>query len=286
MKILFCSDGSQCSINSFLNCTKFIDTALVDVACVIDWSFLPDTMNMDKQNYSNIYESIADSVLNYSANFVKKYNFEVRNKIKLFGSPSDAILDLLEEESYDLVIMGSNGKKGFQKWIGSVSNQVISRTTTPSFVSKKEISGNKILITTDGSNCSHNYIKKFTEIINLKEKNITLLTVKESPEFYPIDATMDRHWFDSIEDEQKAYAINTLNKAKKIFEDLNIEIDNEVILTGNAAQEIIDYCKKENIDLVLLGSRKRSDLSKILLGSISKRVIENIESSALVISCQ
>lgn len=285
MKILFCSDGSQCSLISFENSVKFIDDASVDIICVIDWSFLPDTMGMDKNNFSYIYDNIADSVLNYSAKLVKKYGFEVGSKIKSFGSPSDAILETLEDSEYDLVILGSNGKKGFQKWIGSVSSQVVTRTDVPCFVSKKEVKDENILITTDGSECSIKYIKKFTELINLRNKNITLLTVKESPEFYPVEASMDKNWFDSIESEQRAYAIKTLKTARAIFEGLKIDIKNEVILTGNAAQEIIEYCNKEQVDLILLGSRKRNDLSKILLGSVSKRVIENVECAALVIGC-
>ncbi|MBR1754630.1 universal stress protein [bacterium] len=286
MKILFCSDGSQCSLNSFKNVTKFINSATVDIICVIDWSFLPDTMNMDKDSFSLIYDNIADSVLNYSAKIIKEQNFEVGNKIKSFGSPSDEILETLEQTEYDLVVLGSHGKKGFQKWIGSVSSQVLSKTTIPCFISKTEVQGEKILITTDGSDCSMKYIKKFIDITNLNDKHIILLIVKESPEYYPIDVSADKNWYDSIEAEQRVYATKTLNKAKSLFDNANIEIDDEIILTGNAAHEIIDYCNKEKIDLVLLGSRKRNDLSKILLGSVSKRVIENVGCATLVIGCK
>jgi nucleotide-binding universal stress UspA family protein len=240
---------------------------------------------MEKETFSHIYENIANSVLNYAANLVNEHNFELGEKIKSFGSPSDEIFEELEKKTYDMIILGSHGKKGFQKWIGSVSSQIANKTTTPCFISKKEVNNNEILITTDGSNCSINYIKKFVELVNLENKNITLLTVKESPEYYPVDINTDRNWFDSIEAEQRAYATKTLNKAKSILDNAKIEIKNEVILTGNAAQEIINYCSKEHFDLVLLGSRKRNDLSKILLGSVSKRVIENIDCATLVIGC-
>ena len=286
MKILFCSDGSQCSLNSFENAAKFIKHGEVDIICVIDWSFLPDTMSMEKENYSNIYDNIADSVLNYSASFIKNNGFEVGHKIKSFGSPSDGILEILEQEDYDLVILGTNGKKGFQKWIGSVSSQVVTRTNIPCFISKEKTTGNKILITTDGSDCSMNYIKKFLELVDTKDKSISLLIVKESPEFYPIDVSSDKNWYDSIEAEQRIYATKTLKKAKAVFDGEKIEINDEVILTGNAAQEIIEYYNREKFDLVLLGSRKRTDLSKILLGSVSKRVLENIEKSAMIIGCK
>lgn len=286
MKILFCSDGSECSLNSFKNATSFIKKGTVDIICVIDWSFLPDTMNMDKDSFSHIYDNISESVLNYASKIVKENKFEVGNKIKSFGSPSDEILETMENDSYDLVILGSHGKKGFQKWIGSVSSQVVTRAKIPCFISKDLVKKNNILITTDGSDCSVNYIKKFIELTNLENKNITLLTVKESPEFYPVDISSDKNWYDSIEAEQRTYAVKTLKKAKSVFDNFGIEINDEVILTGNTAQEIIEYCKKQSVDLILLGSRKRNDLSKILLGSVSKRVLENVQSATMIVSCK
>src|SRR5574344_1950979 len=120
MKILFCTDGSECSMASFKNASAFIDRAVVDIICVIDWNFLPSAMSMESAEYSKAYENIADSVLNFAEKEVQKY-FEVSQKIKAIGSASEGILDTLSNDEYDLVILGSQGKKGLQKWLGSVS---------------------------------------------------------------------------------------------------------------------------------------------------------------------
>ncbi len=285
MKILFCTDGSECSIHSFENMSYYVNSAVVDIICVVDWTFLPTSMTMEKQSYTQVYEKIADEVLNFASEIVKKNEFEIGKKIKAFGSPSEEITQTIENDDYDLIVLGSHGKKGFQKWIGSVSRQVVSRTNVPCFVSKNLTKNHKTLITTDGSECSFNYIKYFAKNFDIKDKEISVLNVKESPEYFPVDAAADKNWLEALEKEQKIYAAKSINKVKAILKDKKVEVANEIILTGNPAQEIIDYCRKDKIDLVVMGSRKRNDLSKILLGSVSKRVLENVDCGVLVIGC-
>ncbi len=284
MKILFCTDGSEISMNSLHNAASFIKEAVIDSICVIDWSFLPTSMNIDSESYSKAYENIAESVLNFSENLIKEKGLTAGKKIKSFGSAVEGILEQINEDDYDLILMGSHGKKGIQKWLGSVSRQIISNTTVPVFISRKKTDNKKILFTVDGSEHSFNSVKTACKILNLEDKEITIISVKENPELLPIEATMDRNWLESIEKQQKIHASKAINKAKTILEKCELKIHNEVILTGNPAQKIIEYADKEKIDLVILGARTKTDLSKLLLGSVSKRVIENTNSDILIIS--
>ncbi len=284
MRILFCTDGSEISLNSFHNASLFIKEAIVDVICVIDWSFLPTSMNIETEGYSKAYENIADSVLNFSENLISEKGYTLGAKIKSFGSAAEGILEQLDEQHYDLILLGSHGKKGLQKWLGSVSRQVISNTITPVFISKKRTNNKKIILTVDGSEQAQNAIKVATELLNFVDKEISVVSIKENPELLPMEATMDKNWLDSIEKQQKIHATKAINKAKSYLESINIPVHNEVILTGNPAQKIIDYAEKENADLIIMGARTRTDLSKLLLGSVSKRVLENTSSDVLIIS--
>jgi len=46
------------------------------------------------------------------------------------GSPADVILDAIEKENIDLVVMGSSGKSGFDRFImGSVAEKVVKAAT-------------------------------------------------------------------------------------------------------------------------------------------------------------
>lgn len=284
MRILFCTDGSEISTSAFHNATYFIKDAIVDPICVIDWSFLPTSMNIEADTYSKAYENIADSVLIFAENMIEEKGLTVGNKIKTFGGAAEGILEQIERENYDLIIIGSHGKKGIQKWLGSVSRQVISNTTVPVFISKKRTGSQKILLTVDGSEPAFNAIKHAMKLFDLKGKEISIISIKENPELLPMEATMDRNWLDSIEKQQKIHATKAINKAKMLLEEAQIGIQNEVILTGNPAQKIIDFTQKEKTDLVIMGARTRTDLSKLLLGSVSKRVLENVECDVLIIN--
>lgn len=284
MRILFCTDGSEISSNSFYNASQFIKDAIIDAICVIDWNFLPTSMNMEVENYSKAYEDIADSVLTFAEKMIGEKGFKLGEKIKTVGSATECILEQITKEDYDLIILGSHGKKGIQKWLGSVSRQVISNTTVPVFISKKKTDNKKILMAVDGSEYALNAIKYAIKLFNLEGKEIYVISIKENPELLPMEATMDRNWLDSIEKQQNIHATKAINKAKALLDEANLKIQNEIILTGHPAQKIIEFSEKEKIDLTIMGARTKTDLSKLLLGSVSKRVLENTDSNVLVVS--
>jgi len=283
MKVLFCTDGSEISLISLENVSKFIKKALVDTICVIDWSFLPESMYIDNENYSKTYENIADSVLIYAEKEVKEKKLIPNQRIKSFGSAVEGILEQIEKEKYDLIIIGSHGKKGLQKWLGSVSRQVVSNTEIPVFISKKKTKAEKILLTTDGSDLANSAIKHAVKLFDLHKKEIYIISVKENPELLPIEAALDKNWLDDIEKQQKIHASKAINKAKAILEKEGILVTNETIATGNPAQKIIEYVNRESIDLIIMGARSKTNLSSFLLGSVSKRVLENTHSDVLII---
>lgn len=288
MRILFCTDGSEISLNAFYNISHYIkipsENVIVDPICIIDWSFLPTSMNIESEGYSKTYENVAESVLDFAENLIKEQVFTIGSKIKTIGSAVEEILEQLNVEKYDLVLLGSHGKKGLQKWLGSVSRQVISNSQEPVFISKRRTKGEKILLTVDGSEPSFNAVKTAIKLFNFENKEINIISVKENPELLPMEATLDKNWLDSIEKQQKIHASKAINKAKIILEENGIQVHNELILTGNPAQKIIEFSEKEKIDLIIMGARTKTDLSKLLLGSVSKRVLENVNSDVLIIN--
>ena len=284
MRILFCTDGSEISMNALSNASNFIKEAVIDPICVIDWSFLPSSVNMEVDNYSKAYENIADSVLNFAQGSIQEKGLILGDKIKSVGSAVEGILDQMAKVEYDLVLMGSHGKKGLQKWLGSVSRQVISNSQAPVFISKKKTNAKKVLFTVDGSESSLNAVKHAVQLIDLTGKEIFIISVKENPELLPMEATLDKNWLDSIEKQQRIHATKAINQGKAILEQISLPINNEIILTGNPAQKIIEFSEKEKIDLIVMGARTKTDLSKLLLGSVSKRVLENVNADVMIVS--
>ncbi|HNW26084.1 MAG TPA: universal stress protein [Candidatus Gastranaerophilaceae bacterium] len=283
MKALFCTEGSDISLLALENVSKYLKNIVLDIICVIDWSFLPDSMNIDRETYSRTYESIADSVLNFAEDAIKEKGLSVGKKVKNFGSPVEGILEQVQNDSYDLIIMGSHGKKGLQKWLGSVSRQVLTNVSMPVFISKRKNEGKKILIAIDGSEISYSAVKQATELFDFTNKEIHVVSVKETPELLPVEVALDKKWIDDIDKQQKIHASKAINKVKSILASSNLSVINEVILTGHPAHKVIEFAQQENIDLIVMGARTKASLSTFLLGSVSKRVLENTNSDVLIV---
>jgi len=71
-----------------------------------------------------------------------------------------------------------------------------------------------------------------------------------------------------------------LEKAKK--SDVNIQTD-IIVATKSVSSEIVDYADKFNVDLIIVGTRGRSGLKRILLGSVASEVVKYADCPVLII---
>jgi nucleotide-binding universal stress UspA family protein len=79
-----------------------------------------------------------------------------------------------------------------------------------------------------------------------------------------------KDWFNKIEDMIKK-------------ENPNIKLSTKVIVTGVAIYgEIIQYAEKESIDLIVIGTRGKSRVKKLLLGSTASGVVTYANCPVLV----
>ena len=287
MKILFCTDGSKISFNALKNISHWVKKAEIDTICVIDWSFLPDEINIEDENFSYSCANMADSVLNYAKEEINKLQMQNGEQIKSCGSAIEGIIEQADKKDYDLILMGSHGKKGMQKWLGSVSQAIINNSEISDYISKEENKCKKILLTTDGSLCSLDIMNKIIPNINFEDKEIHICMVNEDPNFLFLDGTLDTNWLLDIQKQQQIYAAKAIDKIKEILTtNCNKDVDETAILSGIPAQKIIDYARTREIDLIVMGSKSKTKLDRFLTGSVSKRVLENVVSDIWLARCK
>ncbi len=286
MKILFCTDGSKISFNALKNIAYWIKQATIDTICVIDWNILPAEITIDEENFSFSCANVADTILDYAEEEIKNLGLQLGNRIKNCGSAIESILEQSEKEKYDLILMGSHGKKGIQKWLGSVSQEIINSSKISDYIAKKENNKKKVLFTTDGTECSLSVIGEIISDIELSDKEIHICMVNEDPNLLFLEGTLDTNWLLDIQKQQYMYASNAIESIKKIIESRGIEVNQSTILTGIPAQEIINYAKNNEIDLIILGSRNKSKMDRFLMGSVSKRILENVVSDIWLVRCE
>lgn len=283
MNVLFCTDGSKISYNSIINFSSWVKDFSLDILSVVDWSCLPDSVSIENSEFASQCSTSANVILDYAETYLKEMGLNVAQKIKICGEAVDTILDLVDSGKYDFVVLGSHGKKGIQKWLGSVSQEVASSANISSYVSKNMNNRKKVLFAVDNSELSAKVVLNSLNFLNLEDKEIYLATVYEVPDYLFLEGNVDSTWILEIEKKQEQASRLLLNSFEKSFIEKGFEVKDKLIFRGVPSQEIINFSNKKDIDLVVTGIRTRKHLSKFLLGSVSKRILENVKSDVLIV---
>lgn len=283
MNVLFCTDGSKISYNSILNFSSWVKDFSLDILSVVDWSCLPDSISIENSEFASQCSTSANVILDYAETYLKEMGLNVAQKIKICGEAVDTILDLVDSGKYDFVVLGSHGKKGIQKWLGSVSQEVASSANISSYISKNINNRKKVLFAVDNSELSAKVVLNSLNFLNLEDKEIYLATVYEIPDYLFLEGNVDSTWILEIEKKQEQASRLLLNSFEKSFIEKGFEVKDKLIFRGVPSQEIINFSNKKDIDLVVTGIRTRKHLSKFLLGSVSKRILENVKSDVLIV---
>ncbi len=284
MKVLFCTDGSKVSFNTLKNFSRFVKSdVIVDTICVIDWSFLPDDVVIEESGFTTSCRNVADTILERSLELVHEVGFTAGKLIKYCGAAVETILEQLDKDNYDIVVLGSHGKKGFQRWLGSVSREILDSTSKPVYLSKELKTKNKILFTADGSDLSDEIVHYGLKNLNLTSCEVYVCSVFENPDLLFLEGTLDSNWLLALQTQQEVYAEHALNKIKNILASEGVAVAEAKVISGIPALSIIDYIKTQGIDLVVLGSRHKTKIQNFFVDSVSKRVIEHANCDALIL---
>jgi nucleotide-binding universal stress UspA family protein len=152
----------------------------------------------------------------------------------------------------------------------------------------------KILVAIDGSEHSMKAIelalemseKELTNKTEDDDRGLTALTV--------LDVSKPRRFLSSFIaaptyglrelDEERNAAKQWMDAVRKKAEDKKIPFRSEIIEgLVSAEATIVDYAESHEIDLIVVGTRGRTGISKVLLGSVASRVVEYAPCSVIVV---
>jgi nucleotide-binding universal stress UspA family protein len=128
----------------------------------------------------------------------------------------------------------------------------------------------KILVATDGSKCALHAVKYAATLAEqMNGASLTLISVHD-------DAGL-RHAKSLVGKEEVADYLRTLSEkelkpARKLLDSEGVKFD-MIIRSGHVAKEIVDIASKGKFDLIVLGSKGRSSIADMLLGSVAQRVL-------------
>lgn len=127
-KILVAVDGSANSERALLEAKEFGEVSggeitILTIVKPLAYTYFGniELAKIDSENLKNAKEKLLKKSLEEFENYEGVVNTKLRT-----GSPADEILQEIEENPYDLVVMGSKGLGAFSRAIlGSVSNKVL-----------------------------------------------------------------------------------------------------------------------------------------------------------------
>ena len=137
----------------------------------------------------------------------------------------------------------------------------------------------KILVPADGSDNSYRALEAALVFSEKLGSSISVVNVMEQ---VPITHIESEKLPNELLEAYKKENQEILSKCSDIAHQKGITIKT-VLLQGNPAPVILDYIKKENFDLVIMGSRGMGKFKELILGSVSSKIVHHSPCAIMII---
>ena len=231
------------------------------------------------------------------------------NSEVMVGDPAETLINYAEELDPDLVVVGAKGLRAtLGILLGGVAQQVVEYANLPVLVVRAPFTGLKrLLLLTDGSQCSQvavDYLagkvspegeflgEHFPLPLDSQVQVMHVLPPAPSPELiarnWPLGpdliptATFDLQYEKERLEEEETIGQNLVNNTVTRLQLAGIT-SNGIVKRGDAATEIIEYVKTNQIDMIIAGSRGLSQVRSWWLGSVSRKLVHYAGCSVLVV---
>lgn len=204
------------------------------------------------------------------------------------GDPRDAIGRVAEGWGADLVVVGARGLGAVTAFLlGSVSSAVVRHAPCPVLVVKGAPRGlARIVLAVDGSADSMAAAGFLASLPLERSVALRLLAVAE-PVRFPVAAPQVTAPLvqAAIEDairERRAELEGVLDRVAASFAGRTAAIERSVVV-GRPAEEIVQASEEPGVGLVVVGARGLGPVTRLLLGSVSERVLHHAHCPVLVV---
>jgi len=134
----------------------------------------------------------------------------------------------------------------------------------------------RIVVATDGSPGSRLASTRAIELARSTGAGITFVTVMHGPGFSS-DPVSGQPAASAAGDELAA-----VQEAVAEAEQVGVEADFQFV-QGDAAKAIVDYAREHDADLIVVGSRDLGSVKSLVLGSVSRDVVDHADRPVLVV---
>jgi nucleotide-binding universal stress UspA family protein len=211
------------------------------------------------------YRQRGSDVVDEAVALFKEENVPVDQKLVEHSDPGECITREAEKGNYDLVVIGYSGEEEKESHLGSVAKKTALYAKTSVLVVREKRQISKIIVPVDGSEHSKKVVHCATILAKKLDAEVALLNVQE-PHLPP-----------KI---MKEIGTRILSEAAGQFEGKKVD---QSLRSGDPAKTIIQTAREGDYDLILMGHKGHSVVTRFLLGSVSDHVIQYADRSVLLI---
>ncbi len=276
-----CSEFSEGAIREAVNLAKTCSSKLF-VVSVIETN--PE------------YESIAPQLIEKAEKETRQHLESVKNRAAKEGvdceiiarqgeDPYKYIVDEAAKHQVSMIIMGRRGRKGLKRlMMGSVTAKVIGHSPCNVLVVPRaaRLEFRKILVATDGSKYSNAAASEAVAIAKRCGATLIAASVVPYESISPLGIVHSEMQWELVTQESRKAAESNIKNVKEIAEKEDVKIE-ELILEGRPYEAITNAAKEKRVDLIVVGSHGRTGLDRLLMGSVTERVIGHADCAVLVV---
>jgi len=223
----------------------------------------------------------------------------VKTRMEVFpGAPRSAVTQYARNWGADFVVVGSHGGSGLARFLlGSVAQSVVRHASSTVEIVRQRpgrtsvpLEGVKLLVATDGSECSLKAVRSVAE--RPWPAKTTIKLVSAVPPFMPLADPSASYLYSSqavlaaqaIEEAGRSRASEALERASETFRDAGVAgVEVGEPLIGDPKAVILDEAAEWSADLVVVGSHGWHGLDRFMMGSVSESVAMHAHCSVEVV---
>ena len=217
-----------------------------------------------------------EGVVQDAAARVRDADVEVSTTVEV-GFPHEEILDAVADEEIDLIVMGTHGRSGLQRFVlGSVAEKVVRLSPVPVLTVRTGATGTRpyedIVVPTDGSEAAEPAERWGVDLAGQFDAVVHALSVVpkgriRSSETVAAHEEAARKAVDRVVARGESSGVRTA----------------DTVDHGIPHRTIVDYCEDTDADLVVLGTHGRTGVERFVLGSVAEKVVRLSETPVLVV---
>jgi nucleotide-binding universal stress UspA family protein len=201
----------------------------------------------------------------------------------LSGDVVPALERIVRDDDMDLVVMTTHGRAGLERaWLGSIADGLLRHLHAPILLIRPTEDAaepvplrlDHVLVGLDGSERAERAIEPALALAAPGDGRITLLRVVAPPSavtspYLPHAARISHA---EMEERQRA-AAEYLAAVEARLRPRVPRLEPAAVLGYHAARTILDYAAEHGADLIALGTHGRGPVSRLLMGSVTDKVV-------------